>query len=232
MNELKSKFGYGEWGQQYMPPYCFEFSGKTVRLVFDGYEAAAEVTDDATLVWERGGTREAVPYWCLKAADYIYMMSFGLSGNRCVTLIIDRMERLVTLDETSFDAELKPYKSAVDFGYIAQEGEEPPAARHAFTKELAGNKYRWVFCDTYWHVEEYTEDECIMYSCFPDVKGTNPYRAVKINDYMYYTMNGDDVESFCLLMNMKVLTSVSRSVIGKNEGKAIPLGAIGYYEDE
>jgi hypothetical protein len=231
LNELKKKFGYGEWGQQYMPPYCFEFSGKALELIFDGYEAVADNIDDKTLTWTCGGEKNTVEYWCLKAADYIYMMSFGLPDNKCVTLIIDMSERLVTLDETSFDVDLKPYKSAVDFGAVAVDGKDLPQPRHEFTGELAGNKYRWVFCDTYWHVEEYTDDVCVMYSCFPEVRGTNPYRAVKINDYMYYTMNGDDVESFCLLMNMKVLTSVSRSVIGKNSGKSIPLGAIGCYED-
>ncbi len=230
MNALKSKFDYGSLGQQYTPPLCFEFSGKILQFAFDGFNASAQFTDDKNLIWTRDGDREETKYWCLKADDYMYMLSFALTGNRCTTLIIDTLAGLLTMDEVSFDEAEKPIQT-IAFGAVRKDGQELPSKRHAYTQDLSGNAFRWTYCDTYWHVETYFETEHTLVTNYPDIKGTFSYRAVKITDTMYYTCNGDDRESICELMNLRHLTCVARSVVSDSGGKAIPLGAIGRFEE-
>ena len=230
MNSLKSKFDY-QWGQQFTPPRSFELSGKTLRMLFEDYEATAEFTDDTRVVWTTNNGREESEYWCLKSTDYVYLICFGFQGDRSVTLIYDSEAGLVTLDETSFDAEKRPYKSAVRFGAVAPgEGMQPDSLHH-FTKDLADNRFLWIFCDTYWHVESYTEDECTHICNYPDFNGSGPYQAVKITDTLYYVMNGDAKESICMIYNISNLTSVGRSVVYESSGAPLAQGAVGKFSE-
>lgn len=229
-NNLKSKFDYGPWGQQYTPPFCYELAGCDLDIRFETEAVRLQVLDRTTLIWHRGGTFSA-EYWALKLCNDIYMVSFGLEPEICVTLVIDMNARLVTLDETSFDENHSPYRSALCFGAIAVPDLPLPEQRHCFTEELAGNCFRWVFCDTYWHVEGYEKDTMFYRSNYADFHGVGPYRAVKISDTVYYTCNGDAVESMSALMDISRLFSISRSIVYGKGGKAIPLGAIGFFSD-
>lgn len=230
-NSFKQKFDYGPLGQQFTPPYCYEFAGKKLQFKFEEYTASACFTDREHMVWQGKTEEQETAYWCLKLNNDTYMICFGLTPEKCVTLIIDMVSGLITLDETSFDDEHRPYKSALDFGIILLPGREIPAERHCFTKELAGNTLKWIFCDTYWHRHVYGEEECELSSNLEFVKGKGPYRAVRISDAVYYNIAGDDRESYCELMNLKNMTLVARSVIWGNNGKAIPMGAVGKFDD-
>ncbi|MDR0818482.1 MAG: hypothetical protein LBN43_02765 [Oscillospiraceae bacterium] len=228
MNNLKSKIDYGQWGQQFTPPYCYELAGKTLKLKFELYEASAEFVSDTELIWNG----ERLPYWCLKATNRVYLICFGLPSNRCVTLIADIETKLVTLDETAFDEVEKPYKSAVDFGTIAVDGESAPTELHAFTTELADNRFLWIFCETYWHVESYTETECTHICNYPEFNGAGqPYQAVKITDTLYWVINQDAHESICMLYNLANMTSVGRSVVYQSAKTPVAQGAIGAFSD-
>jgi hypothetical protein len=229
MNELKSKLDYGKWGQQFTPPYCFELSGKTLDFRFESGGARARFADDYRVIWERGGARAETDYWCLKASDRVYLICFGFAGVKCVTLIFDAQTGLVTLDETSFDENRRPYKSAVEFGAVPERAAD--AARHGYTSELAGNSFLWIFCNTYWHVESYTADECEHNSNYPDFDGRGPYKAVKISDTLYYVINGDAKESMCMIYNVRNMTSVGRSVVFESSGAPLAQGAVGKYSD-
>lgn len=231
MNELKSKMDYGPWGQQFCPPFSYELAGKELALCFDAYTAEAVFLNEKRARWTKNETAAEAEYWALKLTNDVFMVSFGMEPETNITLIIDLAERLVTLDETGFDEKKAPVKRALDFGAIAMPGMPLPKKRHERTKELAGNCFKWVFCDTYWHAEGYYEDTMFYYSNYPDFKGEGPYTAVKISDTLYYSCNGDSVESICVLMDMKRLVSVSRSLVYGRNGQAIPLGAIGAFED-
>jgi hypothetical protein len=228
MNNLKSKVNYGEWGQQFTPPRCYELAGRTLTLLFDGIETAADFVSETELLWN--GAR--VPYWCLKATDRVYLVCFGLPSNRCVTLIADTETRRVTLDETAFDEKERPYKSAVKFGAIAADGEPLPTELHSLTRDLAGNSFLWIFCETYWHVESYTETECTHICNYPDFNGAGqPYQAVKITDTLYWVINQDAHESICMLYNLANMTSVGRSVVYQSAQNPVAQGAIGAFSD-
>jgi|GEM_PF-6523924 len=116
-NAMQSKFGY-EWGQQFTPPRSFEFAGRTISLRFENLDAKAEFTDDTHVIWTADRGREETSYFCLKSTDRVYLIAFGFQGDRCITLIIDTEASLATLHETSFDAEKRPYTSAVLFGTL------------------------------------------------------------------------------------------------------------------
>ena len=231
MNELEQRKDYGQWGQQFVPPYCFEMAGKTLALVFDDYKAELAFLDAKKLVFTRNGAADNTGYWCLKASDFTYLVCFGLPDYRCITLIIDVETRLVTLDETSFDENEAPYKSAVDFGYVDEPGSLPPTARHAYSEELADNRFLWIYCDTYWHVESYTNDTCTHLCNYPDFNGSGPYKAAKIKDTMFYVMNGDVKESICMIYNLTNMTSVGRSVVFETAQNPIAQGAVGKFSE-
>ena len=229
MNELELRKDYGQWGQQFVPPYCFEMVGKTLSLVFDNYVAELAFMDTKSLVFTRKGATDSIGYWCLKASDYTYLVCFGLPDNTCITLIIDMETRLVTLDETSFDENQAPYKSAVDFGYIDETGAPAPDSRHGLSEELADNRFLWIYCDTYWHVESYTSDTCTHICNYPDFNGSGPYKAAKIKDTMFYVMNGDSKESICMIYNIANMTSVGRSVVFETAQNPLAQGAVGKF---
>lgn len=229
MNNLESKKDYGQWGQQFVPPYCYEMAGKALTLVFDDYTANVTFTNETSLVFTRKGATDDTPYWCLKASDRIYLVCFGLPGNVCITLIIDTEARLVTLDETAFDENQSPYKRAVDFGYVEKSGEPVPVTRHSLSEDLADNRFLWIYCDTYWHVESYTNDTCTHICNYPDFNGSGPYKAAKITDTVYYVMNGDSKESICMIYNIKNMTSVGRSVVYETAKTPLAQGAVGKF---
>ena len=231
-NHLKARFNYGPFGQQFTPPYCYEMAGKTLDLRFEDHGAVARFLDEKQLVWSRGGREDKAEYWALKLANDIYLISFGIAPETCVTLVLDMGERLVTLEETAFGEDRRPCRNALCFGAVAVPGLPLPQRRHELTKELAGNCFKWVFCDTYWHIEGYEPDTMFYCSNYPDFKGRGPYTAVKISDTVYFTCNGDAVESMCELMDLSRLVSVSRSIVAGKDGKAIPLGAVGEYVED
>jgi len=232
MNELESRKDYGQWGQQFVPPYCYELAGQALTLKFDGYAADVTFTDRKNLVFTRNGRTDCVGYWCLKTSDLIYLVCFGLPNNTCITLIIDMETLLVTLDDTAFDENRSPYKSAVDFGYVdTADGAAPPVSCHAYTTELADNRFLWIYCDTYWHVESYTEDTCTHLCNYPDFNGSGPYKAVRISDTIFYVLNGDSKESICMIYNIKNMTSVGRSVVFETAQGPLAQGAVGKFSE-
>jgi hypothetical protein len=228
MNNLKSKINYGPMGQQFVPPYSYELAGKTLKLLFDGEETSAEFVNETEIVWN--GTR--VPYWCLKTTNRVFLICFGLPSNRCVTLIADLETRRVTLDETGFDEKEAPYKTAVKFGAIVEDGAPLPTELHAFTTDLADNRFLWIYCDTYWHVESYTETECTHLCNYPDFNGSGqPYWAVKITDTLYWVINQDAHESICMIYNLANMTSIGRSVVFQSAQNPIAQGAVGAFSE-
>lgn len=235
MNELKGKFGT-DMGQQFTPPRCFELTGRKLLLRFDGFEATAEFIDDDRIAWVTGTGREERNYWCLKSSERVYLVSFGSAGKRCVTLILDLDAGLVTIDITAFDENNSPYKETVDFGvisgyYKAVPDTMPAAERHGFTNDLDGNRFLWIFCDTYWHVESYSDGICTHLCNYPAFNGSGPYQCVKITDTQYYVINGDPKESICMIYNLKNLTSVGRSVVFETAEAPIGQGAVGKYSE-
>ncbi len=231
-NNLKNRLDYGPWGQQFTPPFCYELAGRDLDIRFDDNSARAVFQDEKHMLWKRSKKESATDYWALKLCNDIYLACFGIEPENCITLIIDLGTGLVTLDEVSFSNDRVPRRTALDFGWIAVQGQPMPKHRHALTKELAGNCFKWVFCDTYWHIEGYKEDSMFYCSNYPEFKGVGPYTAVKISETVYYTCNGDNVESISELMDLSRMVSVSRSIVGGKGGKAIPLGAVGEYVDD
>jgi len=235
MNELKSRFGT-DMGQQFTPPRCFELTGLSMILHFDGYEAKAEFVGNDLIAWTDGAAREERSYWCLKSSDHVYLVSFGCEGKRCVTLILDLAAGLVTIDVTAFDENNSPYKEKVDFGvlsgyYTDTSDGTPTAEKHGFTNDLDGNRFLWIFCDTYWHVESYADGICTHLCNYPAFNGSGPYQCVKITDTQYYVINGDAKESICMIYNLKNLTSVGRSVVFETAEAPIGQGAVGKYSE-
>ena len=142
---------------QYCPPRCFEFAGRTCIYVVDTGEDAGVYTlrfvDNTLLEWSKDGSAPKTErYECRKSDDFTYLLSYVIEGKtprENHTWVIDEEQELVTFLRCSMgENPLYPYliENHFGFGYISVEGREhTDLRRHCFTDEVVGTSVRWTY---------------------------------------------------------------------------------------
>ncbi|MDR1766795.1 MAG: NAD(P)H-binding protein [Lachnospiraceae bacterium] len=142
-----------EGASQYRSALCAEFAGKQLSLMFDRQEAVDVVfLTGHDLIWSwHGGESSKEHYDCAKLDESTYFVNFEFKDKHPrtnLTLVVDYEQGLVTLVNCyTHHHSLYPYliDAEYDFGYIVQEGKEPPRARHGFTTDLVGKRIKWTY---------------------------------------------------------------------------------------
>ncbi|MDR1913600.1 MAG: molybdenum cofactor biosynthesis F family protein [Clostridiales bacterium] len=139
---------------QYRDPLNFELDGKKFRLVFDGgieQEYFINFSSANTLTWGEFGEAGVIErYECAKLED-VYFVNFEftlLKPRTNITLIIDLASRLVTMVKTITNFHKKYIylcEAEFFFGYVDIPGQQVPAERHAYTKDLVGKRIHWHY---------------------------------------------------------------------------------------
>ena len=124
--------------------------GQSFRLIMDHgetYELA--LTDEASARWEKIGERPLqVAYLCMRANETAWMVTFMESETTNVTVVLDKLNGLVTILRSTlgaYPARPKLTAQTADFGFIDTPGVEPAARRHFFSADLVGKKIAWHY---------------------------------------------------------------------------------------
>lgn len=142
-----------EGASQYRNAFCHEFAGKQLALRLDRQEDVNIVfLTGHELIWTwHGGETSKEYYDCAKLDETTYFVNFEFRGKTPRTnlsLVIDYEQGLVTLVNCyTHHHSQYPYliDCEYDFGYIVEEGKEPPLMRHGFTTDLVGKRIKWTY---------------------------------------------------------------------------------------
>ena len=133
-----------------IPRLDFELSGKTFYLIMDeGIEYVVSFASGETLFFgEHGEEFKSYSYKAMRANEFVWFAHFMHEKNKCVSLILDTKNSLVTILEAKV-GEYKSRPSLVShefkFGAIKLPGEDLPKLRHGFTDDLIGKAIAWKY---------------------------------------------------------------------------------------
>ena len=192
-----------EGNSQYCAPFCYELGGKFFDLVLDnGREIFVQFLDGQNLAISEKNITEHHYYECLKCRENIYLVHLEKKGRwprEGLTIVLDLDQSLVTVNFLTQGA-VKEYEKLVvrdlQFGAIRLPGKSLPLIRHAYTRDLIGEKIEYTYSPDFSIIHIYQDGKCraanpeIMrkkgLSAVPtDIQFEEPCIYIKITENVY-----------------------------------------------
>ncbi len=131
----------------------YELAGRTFSLVLDsGERRTLTVEDRDHVLWALDNDPPVrAEYLCMRADEWVWMLTFNESFSVNVVVVIDTKNDLTTVLWTAgglHPARPKLATHTFVFGAIEREGRPLPMKRHHFTADLAGKKIAWEYSTT------------------------------------------------------------------------------------
>jgi hypothetical protein len=191
--QITEKLTAAAAGPQSVSPLSDVLAGRSIRIVTDdgpvlGYAFASS---NRLSLAENDGAAVETGYGALTLGNVIFFSHMVPGTQRGYNVVIDHDTNLVTVFDVWFSGfeDNREVQREIFYGYVARNGQEPPAARHGITNRLEGNGFYWKQDNGTETLEFYPS---VMYSNFVDLTRfggelsyCGPSDYVKINDHLY-----------------------------------------------
>jgi len=139
-----------EGRQRNIPPRNYKLVGKTFKLAMDlGDTYSLTILDETTVLWgELGGQPGLYDYLCMRANEFVWMVTFMSDAKTNTTVVLDTLNSLVTVVDASVGKNRhrpQVVMHDIQFGAIFVAGQELPELRHGRTDALVGRKIAWKY---------------------------------------------------------------------------------------
>ena len=139
-----------EGRQRNIPRKNYRLVGQTFRLALDfGEKYVLSLLDENTVLWGELGTAPcAYDYLCMRANEFVWMVTFMEDSKTNTTVVIDTLNNLTTVVWARGGVNKKTPELVMhefQFGAIEKPGVEVGTQRHGFTDVLVGRKIAWHY---------------------------------------------------------------------------------------
>ena len=136
--------------QRNIPRTNYRLVGQTFRLALDwGDTYTLVISDKSTVLWgELGHALSSYDYLCMRANEFVWMVTFMVDDMTNVTVILDTLNNLTTVVTASVGQNKhRPnvVMHDIQFGAIVSPDIEPSVRRHGRSADLVGKKIAWKY---------------------------------------------------------------------------------------
>ena len=199
-------------------PLSWELEGKSFELIMDdGYPNTLSFQNRVChwTIGDRSG--DAAGYWCLKADDTTYLLTFENTEEESHVYVLDLAQRLVTrlisrkgVNPLNWHYIGREYV----FGAIRVPGYRLPYKRHCFTSEHLGTRVQWR-----WSPRLYTQHAYLESNFYRITWDEGSEASSDFDETSVILPSTDEVAQYIKIKDKMVLLSLTEEIAERYEGE-------------